>query len=167
MAQELVGFTVAHEVRASAEAVWAVLGDFGTEHRWTRTLVHCSRDTRDVAVGSRRKCVLPKPLMGRTEVSETLSEFEPGVALAYDLEGPAGPFASASSRWSTQTGSDGSSTIVCVEGRFQPRNWLARFVLWPIAKPMVRRLTRRVLCELDAFVTVPGINDARLPRRCD
>src|SRR5919197_4684069 len=31
-------FSVTERVRASNDAVWAVLGNFGTEHRWTRTL---------------------------------------------------------------------------------------------------------------------------------
>jgi hypothetical protein len=146
-----VTFEVSHTVHAPIDAVWDVLADFGTEHRWTQTLTHCERDTPNAAVGTVRTCTLPKPLMGRTKVREELTEFEPGVALAYDLDGAAGPFLTASSRWSTQAGAAGT-TVLTVEGRFTPRNWLARFLLWPVARPMIRRLTRSVLRELEVFV---------------
>lgn len=143
-------FSVTEQVRAPNHAVWALLGDFGNEHRWTRTLSRCERDTAEVRVGTVRTCTLPKPLMGRTHAREELTEFEPGVALAYVLDGPAGPFLTASSRWSTKPEADGT-TLVTVEGRFTPRNWLSRFLLWPLAKPMIERLTRSVVRELEAF----------------
>ena len=149
-------FEVTGIVHASVESVWQVLGDFGTEHRWTRSLVHCSRDTEDVAVGTVRACQLPRPLMGRTFVRETLTEFEPGESLAYVLDGPAGPFASASSRWSTQAKHD--ATEVTITGTFQPKSRLVRLIVWPAARPMLRRFSKRVLRELDAFlISTPGI----------
>jgi hypothetical protein len=146
-----LSFAVTEPVGAPNDAVWDILGDFGTEHRWTRSLTHCERDTPHVGVGTTRTCTLPKPLMGRTQVREELTEFVPGTALAYSLDGAAGPFLTASSRWSTRPGS-GQTTLLTVEGRFTPRNRLARFLLWPLAKPMIRRLTRRVIRELEAFV---------------
>jgi hypothetical protein len=60
------------------------------------------RFSATVGVGTVRTCALPKPLMGRTHAREQLVEYPPGVALAYDLDGPAGPFASTASRWSTR-----------------------------------------------------------------
>jgi hypothetical protein len=89
--------------------------------------------------------------MGRTEVSEVLTEFEPERALAYALDGPAGPFASAFSRWSTRSRSE-DSTEVTIAGRLEPKNWFVRFLVWPLAKPMLQRLTARVLGELEVFV---------------
>jgi ribosome-associated toxin RatA of RatAB toxin-antitoxin module len=90
--------------------------------------------------------------MGRTEVRETLTEFEPGRVLAYVLDGSAGPFASASSRWSTSPSSE-NTTAVTVEGRFEPKKRLVRVLVWPLAKPMLRRLTRRIIGELEEYVT--------------
>jgi hypothetical protein len=95
-------FEITRPVRAPAGAIWEVLGDFGTEHRWTKSLSHCERDTVAVGVGTVRSCTLPKPLMGRKEVREAITEYTPGVAIAYALEGSAGPFASAASRWSVR-----------------------------------------------------------------
>lgn len=147
-------FAVTRVVAASNEDVWGVLGEFGTEHRWSAALTHCERDTHDVRVGTVRSCQLPKPLMGRTHVREVLTELDSGRTLAYRLEGPAGPFASASSRWSTRPA--GSSTAVTVEGFFVPKNWAVRAVLWPLVRPALRRLTGRVLGELESFVVASG-----------
>ncbi len=108
-----------------------------------------TRDTVDV--GTIRTCKLPRALMGRTTVREELTEYEPGHAFAYRLEEPAGPFASAASRWSTSGGSDGA-TIMCVEGFFTARNRAAEVFIWPLARPMLRRLTGRVMAELEGFV---------------
>ena len=55
--------------------VWRLLGDFGHEHRWSSQLASCRRDTAAVGVGTRRTCVLAKPLMGRTETTEELTEY--------------------------------------------------------------------------------------------
>jgi hypothetical protein len=146
-----LSFAVRSKVGASSDAVWEVLGDFGTEHRWTKSVAQCVRDTDAVGVGTIRTCTLPKPLMGRTSVRERLTEYEPGAALAYGLVGSAGPFSSASSRWSTTACTDGG-TIVTVEGFFTARSSAAQVLVWPLARPMLRRLTRRVIGELGAFV---------------
>ena len=143
-------FEVTRVLAASTDDVWSVLGDFGTEHRWSKTLVHCERDTPEVRVGTARSCRLPRSLMGRTQVREVLTELQPGRALAYRLEGPAGPFASAASRWSTIR--KGCATAVTVEGTFEPKNWVVRALLWPLVRPFLRRLTRQVLGELETFV---------------
>lgn len=142
-------FLTTRVVDAPPDAVWRVLGDFGNEHRWTKTLSFCERDTPDVRVGTSRVCTLPKPLMGRSKVRETLTEYEPGRSLAYDLEGAAGPFAKASSRWSLAP-APGGGTRVEVEGRFEPRAGGA--LVWPLAKPYIVRVANGVLAELDAHL---------------
>lgn len=145
-------FSTTHVVAAPPDAVWRVLGDFGTEHRWTKTLSFCERDTPDVRVGTSRTCTLPKPLMGRTRVTETLTEYEPGRSLAYALDGAAGPFARAASRWSLDARDDGR-TAVRVEGIFEPKHGAARMLVWPLAKPYLVRVARGVVRELDDHVT--------------
>jgi hypothetical protein len=147
----LLRFAVSHTVAVPNEDVWRVLGDFGREHHWTRTLSHCSRDTPDVRVGTVRICRLPRPLMQRTEVREELTEFQPGQSLAYHLDGAAGPLASASSRWSTSP-APGRMTAVTVQGAFIPKNVAVPVVVWPVVKPMLRRLTMGVLHELDGYL---------------
>ena len=144
-------FGVTRRLHVPSHEVWRVLADFGTEHRWTKSLSHCERDTAEVSVGTARLCTLPKLLMGRTEARETLTEFEPGRVLAYVLDGSAGPFASASSRWSTSPAS-ASTTNVTVEGWFEPKSRLVGVLLWPLVKPMLRRIARRGLGELETYV---------------
>jgi uncharacterized protein YndB with AHSA1/START domain len=144
-------FSISRAVDAPAADVWRVLCDFGSEHRWVRNLERCELDTPTVRVGSFRTCRLARPLMGRTEVREEVTEFEPGAALAYRLEGPAGPFEKASSRWSTRAG-EGGSTVVTIEGRFAASGWLTRFLVWPLARTMLSRMTRQVIGELENFV---------------
>jgi hypothetical protein len=148
---ETLTFAVRRATSAPNDALWQVLGDFGTEHRWTKSLDHCERDTDTVDAGTIRTCKLPRALMGRTTVREELTEYVPGRALAYRLEGSAGPFSSAASRWSTSPGSDGG-TIVCVEGFFTARHRAAEILVWPLVRLMLRRLTGRVISELDGFV---------------
>lgn len=144
-------FTTTRVIHAPVDAVWSVIGDFGNEHEWVKDMKHCSRDTANVRVGTTRICELAKPVMGVTQAVETLTEFEHGYALAYKLHGAAGPFASAQSRWSTIPISDGATSLT-IEGRFTPKNWAARFLAWPIAKPIIIRLTQRTMGELDAHV---------------
>jgi hypothetical protein len=146
-----LSFAVSSRTDVILKRVWETLGDFGNEHRWTRTLVHCERDTPGVDVGTSRTCTLAKPLMGRTQVREELIEFSPGKALMYKLDGPAGPFRTAASRWTTCIDTDGK-TVITVEGRFTPRSKIVGAVFWPIVKPHIARLTRRVLAELDLFL---------------
>lgn len=150
MITDVLSFTIREPVHAPPEAVWAVLGDFGTEHRWSSSLAYCERTTDVVAVGTARICTLPKPLMGRLQVREELTEYTPGEALAYALDGAAGPFATAASRWAVVRGSD-DQTIVSVTGTFMPRARWVRFV-WPLVRFMVARLARQSVGELQSFV---------------
>lgn len=143
-------FSASREVQATRDAVWAVIGDFGNEHRWTKTLSSCSRDTPTVRVGTVRHCLLPEPLMGRKEVFETLIELHPGKSLGYTLDGTAGPFAQSAGRW-TVAPAGPDRTIVTVEGRFLPRHFGVR-LLWPLLGPMLGRMSRRIVGELETFV---------------
>lgn len=146
-----LSFLVQKTVSVPLAQVWEILGDFGTEHRWTKTLLHCERDSRDVHVGTARTCTLPKPLMGRTKVREELTEFTPSEAFAYQLDGSAGPFLTAGSRWATQTNAEGQ-TVITVEGRFVPKGRIVCMALWPLLRPFLARLTKRVLDELESFL---------------
>lgn len=148
---EPLRFATTRILRASNADVWRVLGDFGNEHAWARDLERCERDTPDVRVGTTRTCELAKPLMGVKRAVETLTEYEPGHALAYRLHGSAGPFADAQSRWSTAPAHGG--TAVTIEGRFTPKSWASRYVVWPLARRFIVRVSQRTLRELEAHLT--------------
>jgi uncharacterized protein YndB with AHSA1/START domain len=140
---------------ASPAEVWAVLGDFGNEHRWAPTLAHCTRDTETIRVGTVRSCTLAKPLLGRTSVEEELTEYEPGRALAYQLRGGAGPFRTAGGRWEIYADEDG--TFVSVTGRFVPRNAVVGFLFGGLARLTARRAARRSLSDLATYLTAPSV----------
>jgi hypothetical protein len=149
--QSKLTFAVSRKTTIPIDQVWEVLGDFGTEHRWTKSLLHCERDTPEVEVGTSRICTLPKPLMGCTEVREELVEFSRGRVLTYTLDGPAGPFQTAASRWTTTEDAEGN-TVISVEGRFTPKSMAVRLFLWPMVKPYISRVTSNVLGELESFL---------------
>lgn len=138
-------------LRARPERVWAVVGDFGNEHRWVSTLAHCRRSTTDVRVGTVRSCRLERPLMGRSSVDEELTDYQPGVMLAYRLLGAAGPFRSSEGRWWLRPGRDGT-TAVEVAGRFTPRNVVIGFLFGRFARLVARRAARHTLDDLAAAV---------------
>jgi len=141
-------------IPAAADTVWAVLGDFGTEHRWSRQLAACDRDHATVTVGTVRSCRLARPLLGRRQVAEQLTDYQPGSTLAYQLRGSAGAFRSAEGRWTLRAAQGG--TVVEVSGRFQPRSPLVGLVLGPLARRTAVRAARRALADLTAFVLDHG-----------
>lgn len=143
-----LSFSTTKVIRALNESVWRVIGDFGNEHVWYADMKRCTRDTSDVRVGTTRTCELTKPVMGVTEAVETLTEYDAGKVLAYRLHGAAGPFAAAQSRWTTTPLPDGSTSLT-IEGRFEPKNAAVRWLLWPLARPMVARLARRTIVQLE------------------
>ncbi len=140
----------------SAGEVWHLLGDFGQEHLWSSQLASCRRDTAAVGIGTRRTCVLAKPLMGRTEATEELTEYVPGASLAYRLFGSAGPFRVSEGRW-VVTPQEGD-TVITVSGRFEPLNATVGLLVGPLAKLVAVRAARRALTDL---VRAVGARDGR------
>lgn len=134
--------------------VWHLLGDFGYEHRWSSQLASCRRDTAAVGVGTRRTCVLAKPLMGRTETTEELTEYVAGASLAYRLSGRAGPFRVSEGRWVVAPDED--ATVITVSGRFEPLNATVGLLVGPVAKLVAVRAARRALADLVSAVEAPG-----------
>lgn len=141
----------------TAGEVWRLLGDFGQEHLWSSQLAGCSRDTAAVGIGTRRTCVLAKPLMGRTEATEELTEYVAGASLAYRLCGSAGPFRVSEGRW-VVTPREGD-TVITVSGRFEPLNATVGLLVGPVAKFVAVRAARRALTDLVRAVGAPGATD--------
>lgn len=142
--------------RRSAAQVWRLLGDFGNEHRWSSQLADCRRDTAAVGVGTRRTCVLAKPLMGRTETTEQLTEYVAGASLAYRLSGRAGPFRLSEGRWVVTPQED--VTVITVSGRFEPLNAAVGLLVGPLAKVVAVRAARRALADLVTAVQAPDVS---------
>lgn len=139
--------------------VWRLLGDFGNEHRWSSQLASCRRDTASVGVGTRRTCALAKPLMGRTETTEELTDYVAGASLAYRLSGRAGPFRDAEGSWVVTRDED--ATVVSVSGRFEPLNAAVGLLVGPLARVVAVRAARRALADLVTAVEAPDLSDER------
>ena len=137
--------------------VWRLLGDFGHEHQWSTQLASCRRDTAAVRVGTRRTCVLAKPLMGRTETTEELTDYVAGASLAYRLSGRAGPFRASEGRWEVRP--DQNVTVITVSGRFEPLNATVGLLVGPLAKMVAVRAARRALADLVTAVEKPDRPD--------
>jgi hypothetical protein len=145
----------ARTYRTPAE-VWRLLGDFGTEHRWSSQLASCRRDTATVGVGTRRTCALAKPLMGRTEATEELTYYVAGASLAYRLCGRAGPFRVSEGRWVVTP--EEEETVITVSGRFEPLNATVGLLVGPLAKVVAVRAARRALADLVTAVEAPDVS---------
>ena len=139
--------------------VWRLLGDFGNEHRWSSQLASCRRDTTGVGVGTRRTCALTKPLMGRTETTEELTDYVTGESLAYRLSGRAGPFRVAEGTWVVTPDED--ATVISVSGRFEPLNTAVGLLLGPLARIVAVRAARRALSDLLTAVEASDLSDGR------
>ncbi len=150
-----ITITAAARTHNTPADVWRLLGDFGNEHRWSSQLASCHRDTAAVGVGTRRTCVLAKPLMGRTEATEELTEYVPRASLAYRLSGRAGPFRVSEGRWVITPDED--VTVITVSGSFEPLNTTVGLLVGPLAKLVAVRAARRALAELVAAVDPPDV----------
>jgi hypothetical protein len=137
--------------------VWRLLGDFGNEHRWSSQLASCHRDTASVGVGTRRTCALARPLMGRTETTEELTDYVAGASLAYRLSGRAGSFRASEGRWEVRP--DQKVTVITVSGRFEPLNATVGLLVGPLAKMVAVRAARRALADLVTAVEKPDPPD--------
>jgi hypothetical protein len=153
----MLRFAVSRTARAPNAAVWRVLGDFGTEHRWNTSVSECRRNTESVRVGT----VLcgPAPCQSRswaTPRGGAPHGIRPGRGARVCARTAGGPVLLGVQPVVDET-SRRRCNYVTVEGRFAPRNRWVRFVVWPLATLMLRRLTRRVIGELETSVVAQSL----------
>lgn len=94
-------------LRADPQTVWNLLADFGNIHNWLPGVDHsCMLNTRaDGPIGTARRVQ-----MGRITLVETITEFTPPTALAYDIAGLPRWLRRFNNHWSLRP--DGSETAV-------------------------------------------------------
>lgn len=96
-------------VAAGPQEVWDLLADFGAISGWAGNVDHSCilwPGADGGAIGTSRRIQA-----GRTVVVERIVEFEPGRALAYDIEGLPQRLKRVRNRWSLEPG-DGKGTLV-------------------------------------------------------
>src|ERR1700712_5445145 len=97
-------------ITAPSQTIWDVLADFGSLSSWVAGVDHsCILDhgPDGAAVGTTRRVQV-----GRNVVVERTSEFDPAVALAYDVEGLPRRLRAVGNRWTLRAA--GTSTEVTV-----------------------------------------------------
>lgn len=97
-------------ISGPAVDVWAALADFGAIARWAPIVDHsCLMSDQAEAVGAVRRIQT-----GRTTVVERVTEWSPGSALAYRIEGLPPVLRSVSNRWTIEPVADDDSTTVSI-----------------------------------------------------
>ena len=124
---------MAHQwsIDASPAEVWAVLADFEHLADWAPGVSHSSAMTPvPPGVGATRRVQA-----GRVTLVETITEWVPDRALAYELGGLPPMTGAASNRW--MLAANGSGTDVTLTVRVEPR-------AKPLSKIAARLVSRRI-----------------------
>jgi hypothetical protein len=102
-------------VAAPVDAVWQALTAYGDIGRWASSVDHSSLLTDGpVGPGSVRRIQ-----SGRTVLRETITRWEPGSALGYDIAGLPAVITAASNTWTLAA--DGAGTAITLTGEVETR----------------------------------------------
>lgn len=125
------------EITRPPDEVWAVLADFGGIVDWAPNVDHSSLTTaQSNGIGAVRRVQV-----GRNVLLERIVEWNPGVGLAYELEGLPPVVRSATNRWtlsSSGLGSGGTTTATLTSsidaGPRPPQKGVARIIARALTK---------------------------------
>ncbi len=127
------GQTRTQRIAADAASVWAMLADFGGISAWAPNVDHsCLLTEQAGGTGAVRRIQ-----SGRTTVLERVTHWEPGVSLAYSIEGLPPVVRAVSNRWSIAldgAGSRVSLTTSIEPGPRPPHKLIARVVARRLAQ---------------------------------
>jgi hypothetical protein len=119
-------------IAASPQQVWDVLADFGSIVSWAANVDHSCilySGPDGAPVGTVRRVQVK-----RDTLVESITEFDPPHALAYDIEGLPALFGRVSNRWTLATPTPGS-TVVTLTSTVE------------IGSRPIQRLAERILCR--------------------
>ena len=95
-------------IAADPRAVWDVLADFGSISAWARNIDHsCILNQGDEPLGTTRRVQI-----GRNALVETITEFDPARALAYEVDGLPARVRRFTNRWSLRPSGDGTTVTL-------------------------------------------------------
>ena len=101
-------------IAADPDSVWTVLADFGGISAWAPNVDHsCLLTEQASGIGAVRRIQ-----SGRTTVLERVTHWEPGVSLAYSIEGLPPVVRAVSNRWSIAP--DGAGSQVSLATLIEP-----------------------------------------------
>ncbi|UMB68752.1 SRPBCC family protein [Mycobacterium paraterrae] len=117
-------------VAADPQTVWDVLADFGSISSWADNIDHsCILNHGEHPLGTTRRVQI-----GRNALVETITEFDPLRALAYDVDGLPPRIRRFTNRWSLRPTGDGTTVTLTSTVTIGPGP--------------VRTLAERALCRL-------------------
>jgi hypothetical protein len=122
-------------ISARPQAIWAVLADFGALSSWSANVHHScvmNHGPDGQAIGTTRRVQI-----GRNTVVERLTEFEPPVALAYDIEGLPPRLRVVGNRWTLSPAARG--TLVTLTSRVEiGTHPTARAAEWVVCRGLAK-----------------------------
>ena len=107
------------ETKASKQAVWALLADYGNIHKYTSGVVasHLTTPGKQ-GLGMTRRCDLPgKP--GSNYVVEKIVEWRDGDSFAFVITDTNAPIKDAKVRWTARE--HGNKSEIIVQARYRPK----------------------------------------------
>lgn len=117
-------------VAADPQTAWDVLADFGSISSWAGNIDHsCILNHGEHPLGTTRRVQI-----GRNALVETITEFDPLRALAYDVDGLPPRIRRFTNRWSLRPAGDGTTVTLTSTVTIGPGP--------------VRTLAERALCRL-------------------
>jgi len=126
-------------ITAAPGEVWAALADFGSLSAWADFVDHSSLLTEHTeGIGMARRIQ-----MGRTTVVETVTAWEPGVLLSYEIAGLPPVIKSVTNTW--RLGASGDATMAWIETQIKtgprpPQKAVAKAVGTRMSKSSVEML---------------------------
>ncbi|MCU1586845.1 MAG: hypothetical protein JWN31_338 [Frankiales bacterium] len=115
-------------IRAPVDAVWAALADFGAISQWGTGVDQSNMLTEGpIGLGTTRRVQV-----GRNTLRETITTWEPGVALGYSLVGLPPVVRAVSNTWTLAA--EGSSTKVTLTSVVEGRPLIAHLVAGKVGK---------------------------------
>lgn len=141
-------------IAAPPEQVWATLAAFDQISRWASNVDHSSYTTAATdGVGAARRVQV-----GRTALIETVTEWDPPVALAYSLEGLPPLARSVTNRWVLEA--DGGGTLATLTTAIDPGPGLKGRIGAKVLGRLLGRASDKMLAGLAAHVTAADVEDA-------
>jgi hypothetical protein len=118
-------------VAADPQSVWDVLADFGSISAWADNIDHsCILNQGDEPLGTTRRVQI-----GRNALVETITEFDPTWALAYDVDGLPKRVRRFTNRWSLRRVANGDTAVTLTS-------------TVEIGSGAVRKLAERAVCRI-------------------
>jgi len=121
-------------IAAQPQAIWDVLADFGALSSWAENVDHSSimNSGPDGPLGITRRVQ-----MGRNTLVERITECDPPVALAYDIEGLPSRLHNVVNRWTLHAST--GATLVTLTSRVEiGTNPVARAAEWVVCRGMAK-----------------------------